>query len=291
MGEAPREVTEDEVARFERDGVVCLKGVLSEDWLQRMEGAIERALKTEVVDLTEMARSIEGSGGEILRDESVAPGERRGRFYAGTDHWRNDSDFRAFAMESPLPGLAAALMRSTRINLYEDSLLVKEPGTLEPTAFHQDLSYFHVEGEQVCTTWTPLDVVSEETGAIQYVRGSHLWRREFRPNLFVSSMSIPGTAGEEIPKIVGGKDGYELILFDTRPGDVVVHHARTIHGASGNRSTSRRRRAISVRYCGDDARYLIRQNAPMKPHHHRVANGDMLDCDECPQVWQSKMRS
>jgi hypothetical protein len=48
MAEALREVTEDEVARFERDGVVCLRGVLSEDWLQRMEGAIERVLKTEV---------------------------------------------------------------------------------------------------------------------------------------------------------------------------------------------------------------------------------------------------
>lgn len=291
MRDAAASVTEAQVAAYERDGVVCLRGVLPSSWLQRMEAAVERALeRAGAVDMTEMARSIEASGGEALVDASVDPRAERGHFYAGTDHWLSDPDFHAFAATSPLPALAATLMRSDKVNLYEDSLLVKEPGTVEPTAFHQDLAYFHVEGEQICSSWSPLDPVSQETGAVQYVRGSHLWRREFRPNLFVSTMPIPGTRGEEVPDIQARPADYELVQFDTEPGDVVVHHARTLHGAGGNHSNTLRRRAVSVRYCGADARYRIREGAPMKPHHHHVKDGDLLDLAACPVVWRSDDR-
>ena len=291
MRDAAASVTEAQVAAYERDGVVCLRGVLPSSWLQRMEAAVERALeRAGAVDMTEMARSIEASGGEALVDANVDPRAERGRFYAGTDHWLSDPDFHAFAATSPLPALAATLMRSDKVNLYEDSLLVKEPGTVEPTAFHQDLAYFHVEGEQICSSWSPLDPVSQETGAVQYVRGSHLWRREFRPNLFVSTMPIPGTRGEEVPDIQARPADYELVQFDTEPGDVVVHHARTLHGAGGNNSNTLRRRAVSVRYCGADARYRIREGAPMKPHHHHVKDGDLLDLAACPVVWRSDDR-
>jgi ectoine hydroxylase-related dioxygenase (phytanoyl-CoA dioxygenase family) len=74
-----------------------------------------------------------------------------------------------------MPAIAAALLRATRLNLWEDSVLVKEPGSGERTAWHQDLSYFHVSGEKLCTTWVPLDEVDADTGAMSFVRGSHRW--------------------------------------------------------------------------------------------------------------------
>jgi ectoine hydroxylase-related dioxygenase (phytanoyl-CoA dioxygenase family) len=66
---------------------------------------------------------------------------------------------------------------------------------------------------------------------------------------------------------------------------MTVHHARTIHGADGNASTNIRRRAISIRYCGDDARYYLRKGVPRKPHHEQVVEGDVLDHADCPVVW------
>jgi len=59
---------------------------------------------------------------------------------------------------------------------------------------------------------------------------------------------------------------------------------RTLHGAPPNPSTLRRR-AISIRYCGDDARYRIRPGAPQKSHHRAVCDGDPLGGEDCPQVW------
>jgi ectoine hydroxylase-related dioxygenase (phytanoyl-CoA dioxygenase family) len=283
-----RPVTEEEVVAFERDGVVCLRAVLPRAWISRMEGPLEQALrmKQTTADLTEMGRAIAAGGGSTLADPEVAP-EGRGRFRSGVDHWRHLPEFRAFACESPLPELAAALLRSRQVNLYEDSVLVKEPGTAEPTAFHQDLGYFHVEGEQICTFWVPLDPVTAETGAVVYVRGSHRDGRVYKPNLFVSEQPIPGTRGEDVPEVRTRPGDFDLVSFEMQPGDVAVHHARTLHGAPGNRSATARRRAISVRYCGDDARYFLREGAPRKPHQHRVRSGDGLDSEDCPVVFRA----
>lgn len=273
-------MTEADAAAFWRDGVVCLRGVLPAEWLARMAEPFERELAgARSTDLSGMADEVERAGGATTR--TGGPGA--GRFRAGTDHWRADADFRAFATESPLPALVAALLRSPEIYLYEDSLLVKEPGTREATAFHQDLGYFHVAGEQVCTTWCPLDPVDEQSGALRYVRGSHAWGRVFRPNLFVTRQELPGTGGDTVPDVESDPDGHELVSFAMQPGDVAVHHARTVHGAHPNAS-ARRRRAISVRYCGADARFLLRRGAPTKPHHEGLRDGDALGGAGCPRV-------
>ena len=208
----------------------------------------------------------------------------RGHFHAGTDHWTRQREFRDFAFESPLPIIVAKLLRSKKINLYEDSVLVKEPGTQEKTAFHQDMAYFHLDGDQVCTSWVPLDPVTRETGAVQFVKGSHRWVRTFRPNMFVTTTSLPDTEGEDVPDYFREHDRWDIAHWDTEPGDITVHHARTIHGADGNASLTQRRRAISVRYCGDDVVYKFKRGAPLKPHHAEVSEGSPVDHDQCPVV-------
>lgn len=278
---------DEDVETFWRDGVVCVRAVVPVEWTERLAAAVEEVLAaSDGTDLSAMASAIDASGGAVLRDTpGASTSAPRGRFFAGTDHWRRHATFRAFALESPLPRLVAALLRARRVTLYEDSLLVKEPGTSERTAFHQDMAYFHVTGSQVCTTWCPLDDVTLESGAVQYVRGSHLWQTEFKPNLFVSTATIPGTEGEPVPDVAADPERYDLVSFDTGPGDVVVHHARTIHGAPGNASATRRRRAISVRYCGDDARFHRRSGAPLKPWQEGAREGDALESVDSPLAY------
>jgi ectoine hydroxylase-related dioxygenase (phytanoyl-CoA dioxygenase family) len=182
-----------------------------------------------------------------------------------------------------LPELVAQVLRSATACLYEDSVLVKEPGAAEPTQWHQDLGYFHVDGTQLCTTWCPLDPADENSGAMRFARGSHLRSETYRPNLFVTTDPIPGTEGEVVPDVDGG--AFDIVAFELEPGDITVHHARTLHAAGPNRSSELRRRAISVRYCGDDARVHIRPGAPLKPEQRDVRDGDALGGDAHPQVW------
>ncbi|MCU0310065.1 MAG: phytanoyl-CoA dioxygenase family protein [Acidimicrobiales bacterium] len=293
LPDAPlRPVTDAEVDAFWRDGVVCLRGVMPEEWLEAMADPVEDALGgSSTADLTGMGEALAEAGD---RDGTVDEAVRtpvRGRFRAGTDHWLELPAFADFALRSPLGPIVARLLRTEKVHLYEDSLLVKEPGTREATAFHQDMAYFHLTGDQVCTTWVPLDPVTAESGAVRFVVGSHLDRTPYRPNLFVTTTSIPGTAGVEVPDeahLVSG--GARIVSFDTEPGDVTVHHARTIHGAYANASATRRRRAISVRYAGDDARFAVTPGAPTKGHHGSLHDGDELT-DVCPLAWPAGERA
>ena len=281
-----RPVTADEVASFRRDGVVHLPGILPTAWLDHLADPLERTLADAAVttDLTSMGADLAaGLGVDLLTDDRTAGG----RFLSGVDHWRHDEDLAAFAMRSPLPAIAGALLDATRIHLYEDSVLVKEPGTAEETAIHQDLGYFHLEGDRICTTWVPLDAVTAETGAVAYLRGSHATGDVYRPNWFVTAEPLPGSEGLPVPELRPGDDHPDLVRFDALPGDVVVHHAATLHGAGANRSGTARRRAVSVRYCGDGVRHRLRPGAPTKPHHVPELDGaDVVDHPGIPLVWR-----
>jgi ectoine hydroxylase-related dioxygenase (phytanoyl-CoA dioxygenase family) len=268
-----RSITPAEHATFAADGVVCLRGALDAEVVARMAEPVERALESHVTaNLSELGPSTGG------------------RFAGGVDHWREQHEFAWFAGDTELPRLVAELLGSAALWLYEDSVLVKEPGTAAPTVWHQDLGYFHVTGDQLATTWCALDPVTPDTGAVRYVRGSHRWDATYRPNLFVTDEPIPDTDGLRVPDVdaLAAAGKCEIVTFTTAPGDVVVHHARTLHAAGGNRSTTIRRRAISVRYCGDDARTFLRPGAPAKPHQRQWVDGVALrdlDPGEHPQVW------
>ncbi len=261
-------VHDRDVDAFWRDGVVCLRGVLPAALVASMAAPVETAIASpQSADLSALAGAPDG----------------RPRFRAGVDHWRHQREFRAFACDSPLPEIVAALLRSPRVFLYEDSVLVKEPGAEEPTHWHQDLGYFHVEGGQLCTTWVSLDAADETTGAMRFVRGSHRWNAQYRPHLFVTTEAIPGTLGDEVPDLDDA--GLDIVSFALEPGDLTVHHARTLHAAGPNASRTRRRRAISVRYCGDDARIRFRPGAPRKREQCDLRDGDALGGETHPKVW------
>jgi len=285
-------VSDAERETFWRDGVVCLRAVMPTAWLDRMAAPLDEALTSPATaNLSQMSDDLAaGVGATRLVDERVAAagaaGLPRGHFLAGTDHWREQPEFLDFALHSPLPAIVAALLRSEHVMLYEDSVLVKEPGSEEKTAWHQDMAYFALAGDNVATTWVPLDPVTATTGAVRYVAGSHRDRTKFRPGTFVTDVSFGDPDAVDVPdyddeRVAGAA---RIVSFDTQPGDVVIHHARTIHGAGGNASATTRRRAISVRYAGDGTTY---QPAPglAKLHHEGLTPGQALDPDACPLAW------
>ena len=69
---------------------------------------------------------------------------------------------------------------------YGHQLFVKEPGTAAPTPWHNDTSYWHLTGQQVCSVWLALDDVPASRG-LSYVKGSHRWNLLHR----VTNFSVP----------------------------------------------------------------------------------------------------
>jgi ectoine hydroxylase-related dioxygenase (phytanoyl-CoA dioxygenase family) len=309
-----RALTAEEQEEFNRDGVVCLRSVVSDELVDMLRDAIDEAVRTygtspagydltricdaiHACDLETLAKDSSGqynvlglaaailqSKSRLLVDENIGTSAERGRFVLDTGIADRIAGFRNFSLHGPGPEIAARLMKSSQVRFYDDQIFVKEPGTRERTAYHQDGPYFHLDGDQICTQWIPVDVVSKDI-SLRYVRGSHRWGKKYRPNVFIAQMEFPGSVGETLPDIESNEANYDLISFDVRPGDMVVHHHLTIHGAPGNSHNSMRR-AAGVRYCGDDVRFRHQPAAPVLAHHrHSLKDGDPLDCAQFPIVW------
>jgi len=229
-------IDDEAVEALNRDGAVVVRGVLPPDWVERMRDAIEAELAAPSATSAEYGRAA-------------------GRFYGDFFLWLRSDAFRDFALSSPLPAVAAELMRSRTAHLFYDQLFVKEPGSVERTPWHQDLPYWPVAGRQVVSIWAPFDAVSPENGVVTYVRGSHLWGRTYRPQAFdpANAGAFAASPYEAMPDVEA--EGFETISWTLEPGDVLAHVGLTIHGAPGNSTADRRRRALAVRYTGDDARY------------------------------------
>ncbi len=283
-----RPVTAEERDAFRTHGVVQLKQILPPDWVAYLKAALEdvyqRHIITQENPIDRLAKGIEASGGKVLSDLDRPVS---GRFYVKNSPSRLSSELRQFAMESPAKLIAAQLYDANKINFYFDQLFWKEPGSGKRTAFHQDESYFNCHGTQCGTFWISIDHVTRANGAMGYVRGSHLWGRQFAANTFVSQQRMPGSEGEALPDIEGNESDYDIVYFDSEPGDILVHDYRTLHGSTGNTSSDNPRRSFAVRYTGDDVRYLRKPGtSPEAPQSALLSDGDPLDCEDFPVVWR-----
>jgi N-acyl-L-homoserine lactone synthetase/ectoine hydroxylase-related dioxygenase (phytanoyl-CoA dioxygenase family) len=306
-------VNDAHVRQFERDGVVVVRGALAAAEIAKLGTALDQlgsglassaagyditALRTAIFDAGDVERAAGdanqydmGALGTYIRSSGKRPLIERvnepsdGHFLLDTTTWLRNDVIRRIALDSRLPRVAAALLRSAKVNFCDDQIFIKTPNTIDRTAVHQDCTYFHLQGDQGCVMWICADAADRQSGAPFYIRGSHRWGREFAPNVFMAQTRLPGSDGDELDEIEDRASSFDTVSFETEPGDIIVHHFRTVHGAGGN-LTDRPRRALSLRYAGENVRFHRRPGAPEQPYHrHGLHNGDMLDCRQFPVVW------
>jgi len=260
-----RRILPSECEAYGRDGVVCLKNIFPSDSFEFLAKAIEKAMRLPGIHAEEYSRS------------------GQGRFFGDLEMALRIPEFRQFALESPAAEIAGRIMGASRVNFFYDQLLVKEPGTEERTPWHQDQPYWAVTGHQVCSLWLPIDPVPEDVSP-EYICGSHRWP-EFSAYHFSDGTPYTGTGLPLLPDIESERDKYPIVRFRLEPGDCLVFQAMIVHGSPGNRS-SHRRRAISTRWTGDDARYVRRRGEVAIPTEDPgLKDGDPLTCDRFPLVW------
>lgn len=264
-----RPITQSEIETYSRDGVVTLRGLFDDAWVKHLTPLIEATMR----DPGPLHLELEKSGGD-------------GRFFFDTFLWPRNAGFKRFISESAAAEIAGTLMAASKVNVFFDQLLIKEPGTEERTPWHHDLPYWPVEGNQVCTLWLALDPVTAKSGAVEYIRGSHQYGERYHPRPFAGDNRYE-TPYPEIPDFESQRDDLDIAQFDLAPGDCTVHHALTIHGAPGNARRDVRRRAYVIRFAGDDATYAPRENIMPILHEPGIDAGAALDSDLWPVVWRA----
>lgn len=255
-------VTDAMVEAYQRDGAVLIPGLWA-DWVEMLRAGVTRNMASP--SAAQMA--------------TLRPGEP-GQFFDDYCNWTRIPEFAAVIRQSEAAAVAARLMRSDRVQMFHDHVLVKEPGTLKPTPWHTDGPYYFVEGRQTVSFWSPLDPVRE--ASLRCVAGSHLWEKDVLPTRWLSQTDFYPDSADYMPVPDPEAEGMRILEWEMQPGDAVAFHFRTLHGARGN-TASTRRRAFSLRLVGEDARYVARPGPTSPPFPgHGMQPGDRLREDWFP---------
>ena len=260
-------ITKDDIEHFQTHGVVCIRG-LFEDWVDVIAAGIQRNME---------------NPGPYAKD--VVTAADSGSFFDDYCNWQRIPEFQDIIENSFAAEAAAAILESETAQLFHDHVLVKEPGTSKVTPWHQDYPYYFVDGEQLVSFWIPVDPVRQAT--LRFISGSHRWERLVLPVRWLDDSNFYGNGTEyrPVPNPEAEPDAYPVLEWEMQPGDVVMFHYRTAHGARANLSKDRRR-ALSLRWIGDDGRYATRPGPTSPPFpDHGMTPGQRLREDWFPIIW------
>jgi phytanoyl-CoA hydroxylase len=213
--------------QFDRDGYVCLKQFLSADEVVEAREHLDRFIRECVPDMPPEFVFYEDKSDKTTLKQMQ-------------NLHTQDPYFESLLTNSKAQELAEIVLKGAVVpqNL---EYFNKVPGGL-PTPAHQDGYYFMLEPCEAVTLWLALDEVDEENGCVHYARGSHLDGMLEHGRTTTLGFSQGISDGE---RFVGAP---EDIAMHAQPGDLLGHHALTVHWASGNDSATRTRKALGFVY-------------------------------------------
>lgn len=238
----------EEIRRYQEDGVVMIRQAIDPNWLKLIESGLEKARREMSLQGRFMSRKTAG-------------------YQMDTFLWKHVDEIRDAIYYGPFAHWAQQLMGSEQVRFFYDQMFVKEPGTDAPTPWHQDLSFWPIRGEQITSFWIPLDPVTRESSGLMYVRGSHQWPQRFKAISPDYVAAIIDEQMDDIPDINAKPEQYELLDWEMQPGDILMFHPLTLHGSYGNQHRTRSRRALALRWTGDDVVWA--PSAKRMPVHFR----------------------
>ena len=219
---------------FKHDGYVVMRSFLNTEELSELEQKLNQLITDKI---------------PLLPKEQV--------FYEDKDRpetlkqiqklFEHDDYFANLFLGSKFEALAATLLNAPAIGK-NMQYFNKPPMLGQATPPHQDGYYFMLTPSDAVTLWLALDEVDEENGCVRYVRGSN--QCGLRPHRRTQTLGF----SQGIADYGHTHDIENEIAMTAKPGDLLAHHALTIHRADGNSSASRPRRALGFIYYSAHAR-------------------------------------
>jgi len=279
-----RNIGSHELQAYWRDGAVILHDIVATSWIDRLRAATEELMADPAVPGLDYA----DDGGP--------------RFFTLVYAWRYHPTFREWALNGPLVDLTRQVLpQATSLTLFFDQIFARESATTKTTPFHQDAPYIPVTGiDHHLRHWVPLDVVTARSGAVHYLRGSHrgpTYRaRSFDPSNSVANRYDTVEEFLELPDFEARYDDHDWLIGEVEPGDVILHHPRTVHG-SRPATDAVPRRAVTTNYVDEEVRWEPRpghafHNEALMGHQPfpELSAGDRIHGELFPRVWSAQTR-
>ena len=260
-------LSDKQIKDYQDDGVIIIKEIFK-DWIEPLRKGFQKVLDNP-----------SKHGRENVNDN-------KGRFFEDYCNWERIKEFKDCIFNSSGAQIFAEATNSKSAQIFHEHIFIKDPGTHKETPWHQDMPYYCVDGNDTGSFWIPLDEVDQKNN-LKLVLGSHKWPKLIRPTKWSNNqswyqdnslfMDLPSS--EEFEK--------NILIPELNLGDAVLFNFKTVHGSTGN-NTSKSRRAFSMRFIGDDVKYIDRGGPTSPPFEGiNLKNGELMREDWFPKVFNS----
>jgi ectoine hydroxylase-related dioxygenase (phytanoyl-CoA dioxygenase family) len=229
-------LTADQIADYQRDGHIILRGLASREELDVYQPAISGAADRYNVEHRPL-------------DQRDTYGKA---FLQIMNLWVKDEAVRRFTLAKRFAKVAADLMGVDGVRLYHDQALFKEPGG-GPTPWHQDQGYWPLATDNTVTMWMPLVNVPAEVGSMVFGSGSQKLG-------YLGDLPISDKSDAEFEKFVNERHIAKKCYGAMTAGDATFHAGWTLHCAPGN-PTPNMREVMTIIYVADGVRCAEPANA------------------------------
>ncbi len=260
-------LSDQEIEIYQEQGAIVVKN-LFKPWIDLLREGFEKVLN---------------KPGPHARENVT---NKEGRFFEDYCNWQRINEFQKFAEESPAAQIVAEATGSKSIQLFHEHIFVKDPGTIKETPWHQDMPYYCVDGNDTGSFWIPLDQITKEN-SLKILLGSHKFPKLFRPTKW--SNNKPWYKNDDnymdMPNINSMEE--KILKTEMNLGDAILFNFKVLHSSSGN-ATNIPRRVFSMRFIGDDVKYLERSGETSPPFKGiDIKDGERMRKDWFPVVWTS----
>lgn len=218
--------TSEQRVVFERDGVVPLGQVLTQDDLAEYRRLMDQ-----------LFFEAPGKISQTVRDLSELRGQPRSfSVMQLVNMYCLSEQFNRLMRRTDFLDIAEQVL-GPNIQLLRDQAFYKPALQGGEIYMHQDNRYWHLDPPSAMTLWIALDDATVESGCVHFIKGSHCWGRvQHRQACYGQSVLLEAEASKELSEPI-----------EVQAGHATLHHCQTLHWSPPNR-TGRPRRAHSIQY-------------------------------------------
>ena len=225
-------LTNEQINAFQEDGYVRLGEILTKKGLEHMRG--------ESMDAWEFEKGPFDPDATWLKNSLLS----------NVHH--NSETIRQYYFNGPLVDIAGQLI-GPNLKGATSQLTFKLRGNTMSFDWHQDNAYGELDPYTAITVLTALDNADEDNGCIWLIPGSHR-RGQAAPQPVEEKAALLPIRLEV--------DDSQAIPVPMKAGESICFHCWMLHKSEGNRSTTRHRRILFLRYADADAVEVYNDRRP-----------------------------
>ncbi len=244
----------DEHAFFAAHGWVVIRNVVPRGRLEELERAVNEVF-------------------------AASPPPRPGEVWELSAVSRGSPEIARHTHDAAIARLAAAALGCARIQLLQDTVLVKPALVGGEVAWHQDHTYTgYLAPPRMASVRLALTECTIENGCLEVIDGSHEWGQVGD----VRALSEPSVADALGDRAAAWID--RVVPLELEPGDLSIHHCFTFHRSGANRS-ARTRKTLITRLFDADCRLVEKLLPPGVAAHFPVDAEGRLSQVAFPILW------